>query len=344
MKNLYKYGDRWRFRKTIDGKEYSFYFDEKPREKDIFQKLSIAQQKEKVSKTNLSISDAMYKYINCKDRELSASTTFGYYRYMKSLENSQKEFMKKNLYDLDNYQIQCFINELAKDKKPKTVKNIYSFLKAILKMFRNEFRPFVTLPRNYKKEPYIPTDNDIQELLKHTEGTKYDTITKLALYGLRASEINALTMDDIGDGTINVDKAKVRGYSGYVLKETKTEASIRVVKVDKSLTDQIKKQGFIMGCRISTYTKFLSDLHKDYGLPHFSMHKMRHYYCSVLIAEGVPFKAVQKMGGWSSSSRVMQEVYAHQLQDRDYSHIGIDYLKKLEPKSCGQPGGQPPTR
>lgn len=92
------------------------------------------------------------------------------------------------------------------------------------------------------------------------------------------SELYALTMQDIGDGLININKAKVKSLQGYTIKTTKTTASTRMVQVSKKLTDKIKAQGFVVkGCQ-KNIRKALDNFQKEYNIPHFGAHKLRHYF------------------------------------------------------------------
>lgn len=51
------------------------------------------------------------------------------------------------------------------------------------------------------------------------------------------------------------------------------------------------------------------------GLPHFTFHKLRHYYVSVPHSLGVPDKYIMLNGGWECQS-VLHGVYQHAMQDR----------------------------
>lgn len=331
MKGLYKLPNgKWRYRKRIDKKTYSFNFEYKPKESEILTKLELASHK--IRNKKLALKDAMYAYIESKNNSISPSTEYGYYRIIKLLENDYADFLSLNIFDIDKYTMQKFINSYAAKHKPKSVKNVYSQVKASIELFREDFKCKVTIPKDIHEEPYIPTDEDIKILLTHTKGTKYDIPIKLALNGLRLSELLCIDVkkDVSPDGTIIINKAKVKGMAGEVIKTTKTAASTRTIKVSEELVAQILKQGYIYKGYRGGISDFLLDLHRLYNLPHYSIHKLRHYYCSLMISEGVPFQYVRLYGGWSSDS-VMKRVYAHALKDRDYRDVGINYLKSLQP-------------
>lgn len=68
----------------------------------------------------------------------------------------------------------------------------------------------------------------MRKILEYAEGTKYEMPIILACYGLRRSEICALTLEDINGDTVSVTKALVQNENReWIVKTTKTTASIR---------------------------------------------------------------------------------------------------------------------
>lgn len=331
MKNVQKVGDKWRFRKLINGKLYSKYYDYKPTQTDILQDLSLIRDREK--RKRITLSEASYKYLSVKDKELSPTTYYGYLRVIKTLEKTYPDFMKKYIYDFEKIDIQEFINTYSSSHKPKSVKNVYSLIMNIIQLFRDDFKPKITLPKNIKEDPYIPTDKDIEFLLTNIKNTELEIPIKLGLMGMRISEVLGLTLNDINfeTGEIKINKAKVRGYSGDVIKSTKTQSSIRTIKVDKEITDKIKAQGYICNKQKCTIEKFLLDFHKFYHIPHYSFHKLRHRFASKMIDMGMPITSVQKLGGWENGSSVLLRIYSHHLEDKtsEYQDMALKCIPKV---------------
>ena len=50
------------------------------------------------------------------------------------------------------------------------------------------------------------------------------------------------------------------------------------------------------------------------GLPHFSLHKLRHYFASSSHAMGIPDAVIMSMGGWKTEI-VMKSVYRHAQEE-----------------------------
>lgn len=68
---------------------------------------------------------------------------------------------------------------------------------------------YTTLPKKVKKDPYIPSDDNVRKILDYAKDTEYAFPLFLACYGLRRSEICALTPDDIEEDILHINKALV---------------------------------------------------------------------------------------------------------------------------------------
>ena len=115
-----------------------------------------------------------------------------------------KKFQSINIHDITALDIQTEINRLAKEHSPKTVRNYHGFISAVLSVFQPNLK-ISTLPQKVKNDPYIPSDEDVKKILECAKGTECEIPIILACYGLRRSEICALTLDDLEGGC---DKGK----------------------------------------------------------------------------------------------------------------------------------------
>lgn len=321
-----KYG-KYRIRHTHNHKNYSINLDYKPSQREAYALITERISKAEVNIRKITLANACDEYINAKDQTLSASTIKNYKVLTKQLKRDYK-IMKYCISDIDDFTLQKFINEYSKNHSPKTVRNTYGFFRVVIRLFRKGFNPEVTLPQKIKYEPYIPVDADIKKMLDFVKGTEYEVVIKLGLNGLRMSEALALTMNDIKDGEIRINKAKVRGEYGMVVKTTKTVASTRTIQVSKSLTDLIKSKGYVTKCAPSSIENFLKRNYKKYSKEYFSFHKLRHYWTSKM-APNVPLQYLMAMGGWESDS-TPRKIYRHALKDQNYGQANIDYFDSLE--------------
>ena len=302
----------FRVRKTYKGVTYTVVFDHKPTQKEVTQAMAAEMDKEPVKKTRLTFETAAKQYIDVKSNVLSPSTITGYNSILKSLSD---EFKQKHMDDLSGIDIQKEINSIATTKTPKTVRNVHGFISAVMGMYRPNMKISTTLPQKVKKEPYIPSDNDVKIILSHVKGTMFEVPILLGCYGLRRSEICALTLDDLEENTIHINKAMVMDKDkNWIIKTTKTTASTRDVIIPSNLADLIRKQGFVYRGHPNSISDHLRRLELNNGLEHFTLHKLRHYFASKMSSLNIPEADIIAMGGWETD-HVMKTVYRHALEE-----------------------------
>jgi integrase len=304
----------YRIRKMYKGKAYSVTVDYKPTQKEALQLLA-AEMDNYVTDTNVgSFAAAAGEYIEMKRNVLSPATLREYTRYVGRL---PQDFVALRVSDITQVDVQKMVNELSRDKSPKTVCDLHGFVHAVIKTFRPNFALNTTLPQKQEDCPYIPTDSDIRTMLDHAKGGRYEIPLRLACYGLRREEICALESSDLDGNTLVIDKAYVMGEDNkWILKVTKTPSSVRAVIIDDELADMIRaKDGRVFSGFPGTISNYLAREQKKLGLPRFSLHKFRHYYASISHTMGVPDAYIMASGGWKTD-HVLKAVYRHALSDR----------------------------
>lgn len=202
----------YRIRKMYKGKTYTVTFEGKPTQKEAM--LEMAKELEKVQGKHeiMTFRAAAEKYIESKRNVLSPSTVRDYVTITRQIPET---FLSKSIYDITAIDVQSEINRLAKKCSPKTVRNHHGFISAVLGTFCPSLKLTTTLPQKVKNAPYIPSDEDIRRLLDTLKGTEYEIPVILACYGLRRSEICALTVEDIEGDIVHITKAKVLNISTH---------------------------------------------------------------------------------------------------------------------------------
>ena len=234
----------------------------------------------------MDFQSAAEKYIDSKRNVLSPTTIRG---YKSSLKTISKKFQEINVHDITALDIQTEINRLSKEHSPKTVRNYHGFISAVLGTFCPNLKICTTLPQKVKNDPYIPSDNDVKQILEYIKDTEFEIPIILACYGLRRSEICALTVDDLDGDVIRINKAKVMDENArWVEKTTKTTSSTREIVVPMEIADKIRERGRIYRGHPNSITIYLGKAEKRLGIPHFSLHKLRHYFASKMSALNVP--------------------------------------------------------
>ena len=303
----------YRIRYVEDGKRYSITVKEKPSQKEAY-KLILSQAKTKPSEFTLKM--ACDAYIDSKRNILSPSTIKEYTATAKRLPDGFKE---TRISDITSLQLQKVINDFSADHDPKTVANYAHFLSAVLKAHDIDIKP-PKLPQRIKKSQYIPTKEDIQAIFDIIKDTEHEIPILLCCYGLRRSEVCALTPDDLKGNVLTINKALVKNeHNEYVIKTTKTTESTRTIIIDDDLANLIRERGHIYNYHPENLYKALQRAQDKAGVPRFQLHKLRHFFASFLHSKGYTDKQIQEMGGWKTDN-VMKTVYQHALDMEEAKH------------------------
>ena len=304
----------YRIRKTYKGQVYTVIFDCKPTQKEAV--VAMAKELEKVQQKHevMTFKLAYERYIESKRNVLSPSTIMGYNTIIRQ---TTEKFLDKRVSDITALDVQEGINLVAKKCGPKTVRNHHSLISAVLGVFSQNLKLTTTLPQKLKKEPYIPSDEDVRRILEHAKDTEYEIPILLACYGLRRSEICALQLEDIDGDIVHINKAMVPNENReWVIKSTKTTASTREVVIPMETADKIRARGYIYKGYPNCITNYLKRTERSLGMPQFSIHKLRHYFASKMSAMNVPEADIIRMGGWETD-HVMKRIYRHSMEDKD---------------------------
>lgn len=302
----------FRIRKMYKGQMYTIVTDFKPTQKEALALMSrkMDEIQGPLGSERMMFSRAAQEYCDSKVNIVSPSTIRDYRRMPGRFSES---FSRKNIYDITQKDLQDEINIYAADHSYGTVRNMSSFARSVIAMYRPDFNPKITLPLHYKNEKYIPTGDDIRIILQEATGTVFEIPVMLGCFGMRRSEICALTADDINGTTVTINKAMVQDdHNSWIIKKTKTVESTRTITITEELANRIIEQGYAYSGHPGQITKFMRRIQKKHGIPEFSLHKLRHYFASRLSEMHVPDADILKMGGWSTD-HVMKTVYRHSL-------------------------------
>ena len=301
----------YRIQKMIDGKRHSLTYDHEPTKKEI--ERDIAKLLDKVSvDRGLTFLKACKSYTDMKKNVLSPSTLRDYISFQTRISD---RFLKLRVDDITQADIQLEINEQARSKSPKTVRNIHGFISAVIRVYRPDMIIHTTLPQKVKYEPKMPAKEDIIAILDMVKGSKYEIPFRLGCLGLRRSEICALTKKDLDGNTLRINKACVIDENNtLVVKTTKTVDSTREIYIPDDLAELIRQteEKVFPGYPSS----ILSKLHKcqdALGLVHFRLHDLRHFYASYAHSMGMSDADIMASGGWKTDG-VMKAVYRHSMK------------------------------
>ncbi len=307
----------WRVQVMVDGTRVSVT-DADPK---------VAQAKAAALKANLveaakpprqlTVGAAVDLYIKNKSGVLSPATVAGYKRIRA---NALSSLANTKLSALTQAKVQSLISNLARAKSPKTVRNAHGLLSAVLAEYKPDMVLRTTLPQKQRYEVHIPTDAEIEAIVRVSRGTPMELPVLLAVWlGLRASEICGITWDCIAGDTLHIKQAKVAGENGPELKTTKTYSGDRYLRLPQPIADLIKAQphtdDFVVHLTGQAIYKRFVRLCEKAGLPHFRFHDLRHANASVMLALGVPDKyAMERMG--HATPNMLKTTYQHTMRTR----------------------------
>lgn len=304
----------YRIRKMYNGKMYTVMFDCKPTQKEAMLAMADVLEKMQDKHTAMTFLRAAEEYIESKRNVLSPSTIKGYKTILRQIPDA---FLSMNVHDITALDVQDEVNRMAQNHSPKTVYNHHGLISAILGVFCPNLRLSTTLPQKLKRDPYIPSAEDVKKILAYAKDTSFEIPIILACYGMRRSEICALTVDDIDGDVVHINKGLVQDDNRqWVVKTTKTTSSTRDIIIPLDVADKIRAQGYVFNGYPGKITEFLLIAQKKLSIPPFSIHKLRHYFASQMSALGVPEADILRLGGWETD-HIMKSVYRHSMMDRE---------------------------
>ena len=107
----------------------------------------------------------------------------------------------------------------------------------------------------------------------------------------------------------------------------KTRESVRTIRVPDYVVDLIRAQGYVYDGHPNSINMYLTRLQKRLGLPHFSLHKFRHFFASTA-REIMSDDYVEKIGGWKPGSPIMKKVYSYAKKKQEAA-ANEAYISKL---------------
>lgn len=251
------------------------------------------------------------------------------------------------LCDIKPIHVQDYVDDLLDLLTPQTIKVHLNVLNLALKrayrlkLIKENPVQFVEVPKNRKYKNEVYDTEDMQKLLEKCQGTSMELPIVLASgLGLRISEILGLTWNnvDFNDFTITIDKITVRNDGKVILKDPKTESSIRTISVPKEIIlmlKQLKKDRLAAKLKgekshreLIFYDKNLNPIApdviskkfrlflKENGLKHIRFHDLRHSHVTLLIDAKVPIKVISERVGHSNINTTLN-IYSHALKEMD---------------------------
>lgn len=298
----------YRYRKMVNGERIYITFDHKPSEREIT--LRLAERMTDNGKKD-TLRHCIADYISTRESILSPSSIRTYNNFKNIIGNN---LLDKDIYCITQTDIQREINRYATDHAPKSVRSLHGFISSVFAQYRPQFTLRTSLPRNDIKPRFRPNTEQIKAILNATEGTALNVCIQLGILSLRRGEICALTLSDLDENELHINKTMVYNKKWIVKETPKTEESNRTIIIPDALADEIRDRGYIFNLSPQKLNDHLHKVTDELGIPRFRFHDLRSYFASYASTLNIPEADIMKMGGWKSDF-VFKRIYRESLDE-----------------------------
>ena len=300
--------------------------------------------------TDITVKELVDDYIAyCKALGRKPTTLKGYRIASQRLQPSVERTLARNC---TTYQLEKEIALMAQNGlSAKSIKNTIGLLSSAFEhairvgqLSRNPCRHLV-LPKGKPREVRILYQHEIQDFLYAIADCDLNekVAYELALFlGLRRSEILGIKESDVDiiSGMVNIHNTRHRVGGEDYDDTTKTERSTRTLALPDILlmdiarllevhrqfpyekTDYLIQDGFGNNLGGQALASRLTRLEEEKGLPHVTLHGLRHTYASLLHASGVDMANISAELGHSNLATTMN-IYTHIFKTPSQSSKGI---------------------
>lgn len=299
---------------TIKRKKIYKSFTAKTKREAEYLAMEYTMDRQIINDCELTIGEAIDKYIENRSGVLSPSTIREYKRCRNKV---FQEIMDIKINSITQEQIQIEINKEALNHSPKTVRNRHGLLSAVLKTYRPNFALNTQLPKKERVELYIPSNSEIETLLNFVRGSEMEIPILLAAFGpMRRGEICALDSSHVNGNDVFVEYALAQDDNNiWIKKAPKSSAGKRHILYPDFVAEKLKGiEGNITQLNPDMITKRFEHILKNAGLNHFRFHDLRHYCASAQHALGVPDAYIMERGGWENDT-TLKNIYRHAMND-----------------------------
>lgn len=270
-----------------------------------------AGQKSTTPKTDLTLSDAIDKYIDRRKNTLSPSTIRGYRAVQRLHFPRQMSQPVTRRHDW-----QAVVDAEAATYSPKTLKNAWGFVASVLR------ENGVTAPElafgqiTAGKRPWLEPE-EIPVFVEAVRASRYAIPALLALHGLRRSEIFGLTWEhvDLKKQTIAISGARVFDAENKLIHKSSNKnvtstrrIPIMIPDLGAALDAIEDKNGFVVNCYPDTVRIHINRICKENGLPEVGIHGLRYSFASLAYHLGLSERETMDIGGWADP-QTMHKIY-----------------------------------
>lgn len=273
--------------------------------------------------TQMTVREAILNYIEVNHYRLSPSTEAGYSSIAR---NNMLDIIDKPLYTLTCPMIQHSISISLEVEKlsPKSIKNIYGLLRAVLMVYYPDFIWAINYPKQKNKQKRYFSHAYIKSVFSALAGTNFEVECYLGMLSMRASEIAGTRWEDIDfrNKTLHVCRAKLKSKDNtfVIVNNTKTEKSDRIIYLPDYVCEILKRRQvdttseYVSTVNPNRYWQKLNAILRKNNIEELGFHKLRHIYSSLTSDLGIDAQVRMENGGWSNE-HIMNGTYRHILSE-----------------------------
>ena len=289
-------------------------------------------------KKTISFKTETNDWLLFKKNSIKSST---YYRYKYLIDRYILSFFKnKNIYFFLDYDFNIYIDHLSAIIATKTLKDILSIFKSILKYIERKYNidyklDLISSPKHEQNEIKILKDDERKKLERYcleSNSLKNIGIVMCLNTGLRLGEICALTWDniDFDENCFIINKTIQRIYKGknntsILLDTPKTKKSIRKIPIPRKILSTLKTlkkannyrgdEFFLTGNKDKyveprTYQRLFKRCLRICNIHDYNFHILRHTFATNCIKIGMDAKSLSELLGHSDVNITLNK-YVH---------------------------------
>lgn len=329
-------GKRKRFYRTVKGSK-------KEAEKAMRNFINELENRTFTKESKITVKDFIHQWIELYIKDQLSPTTVQH--YVVQTENYIiPVFGDMYLQQVKNIDVQKWIFSLQKKSPltgkpmaPKTIKNIFLNLSAVMKKaVMLELIPKnpcdnVTMPKLERFHPDVYSIEEVEHMLDCAKGTSmYLPLMIEICIGLRRGELLALKWKhiDFENGYLSVEENLVTVNNERITKAPKTQSGKRSIQIPATLltllrdtkTERKANDNDYIICqkdgspyKSDSFTQKFRRFLEAQGLKHLRFHDLRHINATIMLSLGISPKVAQERLG-HSSYQVTMDIYSHVLK------------------------------
>ncbi len=261
-----------------------------------------------------TVNQAIEDYICSRENVLSPATTRGYRAIQ---HNRFKQARNLRIYEISAEKWQRIVNAEAKLCSPKTLRNAWNFLSAVI-FETTSVRISVRLPQIVEKDAPFLTPEQIPIFVEAIHGQPFEIAALLALSSLRRSEILALRWNDIDlkHKIIHISGSAVIGEDNRLKHKAanKNHTSKRTIPIIPPLAaaleqcNKLSSDELVVTTSPNTLYSQVNRVCRSTGLPEVGVHGLRRSFASLAYHLNLSEEVTMRIGGWSNIY-TMRKIY-----------------------------------